>query len=251
MLFHHLECDPFLVWLESSAEQWDGAPRLANLLTSCLGCGGGRVDKLGEHLPLLRADPARLSPGLFTAADTHTHRAARHGQESAPDPTYYHRINPVGFSDDVSVADAGQKRLEGMQGRVIVELSELTGFRRAELENLKAFISRRDDGATRLAYRHDPETALRRFILVGTSNDVECLPADPSGNTRFVPVLCSKGSHVEPVLAKWRTQLWAEGLALYSDGERANLPRELMGAAGGSCRNTPAQRSSGRRLGSG
>ena len=27
---------------------------------------------------------------------------------------------------------------------------------------------------------------------------------------------------------KWRTQLWAEGLALYRDGKRANLPRDLM-----------------------
>ena len=113
--------------------------------------------------------------------------------------------------------------------RVVCEMSELTGFRKAELESLKAFISRRDDGATRLAYRRDPETALRRFILVGTSNDAECLPADPSGNTRFVPVMCSKGSHVEPLLDKWRTQLWAEGLALYRQGQRANLPRELMG----------------------
>ena len=115
-----------------------------------------------------------------------------------------------------------------MLGRVIVELSELTGFRRAELESLKAFISRRDDGATRLAYRRDPETALRRCILVGTSNDVECLPNDPSGNTRFVPIQCGEGSHVEPYLDKHRGQLWAEGLALYRKGERANLPRDLM-----------------------
>ena len=42
-------------------------------------------------------------------------------------------------------------------------------------------------------------------------------------------MLCSKGSHVEPVLDKWRTQLWGEGLALYRAGEQANLPRELMG----------------------
>ena len=116
-----------------------------------------------------------------------------------------------------------------MLGRVLVELSELTGFRRAELESLKAFISRRDDGATRLAYRRDPENMPRRFVLVGTSNDVECLPADPSGNTRFVPIQCGDGSHVEPALDKWRGQLWAEGLALYRQGARANLPRELMG----------------------
>ena len=93
---------------------------------------------------------------------------------------------------------------------------------------MKAYISRRDDGATRLSYRRDPETALRRFILVGTSNDQECLPNDPSGNTRFVPIQCGAGSHVEPYLDAHREQLWAEGLARYRYGERANLPRDLM-----------------------
>ena len=135
---------------------------------------------------------------------------------------------PDWFSDSVCVSDPTQKRVEGMLGRVIVELSELTGFRRAELESLKAFISRRDDGATRLAYRRDPETALRRCILVGTSNDVECLPNDPSGNSRYVPIQCGEGSHVEPYLAAHSVQLWAEGLALYNKGERANLPRSMM-----------------------
>ena len=92
---------------------------------------------------------------------------------------------------------------------------------------MKAFISRRDDGATRLSYRRDPETALRRCILVGTSNDAECLPNDPSGNTRFVPIHCVQGSHVEAYMAERREQLWAEALAYYLGGLRANIPRRL------------------------
>ena len=90
---------------------------------------------------------------------------------------------------------------------------------------------RTDDGATRLAYRRDPETALRRFILVGTSwlNDTECLDQLIRAATRrFVPIQCGEGSHVEPYLDKHRDQLWAEGLARYEKGERANLPRDFM-----------------------
>ena len=33
---------------------------------------------------------------------------------------------------------------------------------------------------------------------------------------------------MEPYLAEHRVQLWAEGLALYNKGERANLPRSMM-----------------------
>ena len=226
-LLHHLEVDPFQVWLESLPE-WDGAERLAKLLPECLGAlddpltqwAGtyltlGAVQRTYDPGGLLREIPILIGP----------QRAGKSQLLSNLLPPEH----PDWFSDSVCVSDPTQKRVEGMLGRVIVELSELTGFRRAELESLKAFISRRDDGATRLAYRRDPETALRRCIIVGTSNDVECLPNDPSGNTRFVPIQCGEGSHVEPYLDEHRVQLWAEGLALYNTGERANLPRDLMG----------------------
>ena len=89
-----------------------------------------------------------------------------------------------------------------MLGRVIVELIRVDRIRAGRAWKASKVLSRgRDDGATRLAYRRDPEVALRRSILVGTSNDAECLPNDPSGNTRFVPIQCGAGSHVEPFLA--------------------------------------------------
>ena len=90
---------------------------------------------------------------------------------------------------------------------MIVELSELTGFRRAEL----AICSRRlisrswhSDGANDglLPIGANPETALRRCILVGTGRgDVECLPNDPVvGTTRALSLVqCGEGSHVEAV----------------------------------------------------
>ena len=225
-LLFHREIDPFKTWLEA-LPKWDGTRRLDKLLSDCLGaergvltswasvylCLGG-VQRTYEPGGLLREIPILIGP-------QRTGKSQLLSNLLPPD-------QPDWFSDSVCVSDPTQKRVEGMLGRVIVELSELTGFRRAELESLKAFISRRDDGATRLAYRRDPETALRRCILVGTSNDSECLPNDPSGNSRYVPIQCGEGSHVEPYLDKWRSHLWAEGVALYREGERANLPRELM-----------------------
>ena len=225
-LLYHLEVDPFKAWLKA-LPKWDSTERLAKLLPDCLGAADDPLTRwAGAYLTLgavqrtydpgcqLREIPILIGPqGIGKSRLLRSLLPAEH---------------PDWFSDSVCVSDPSQKRIESMLGRVIVELSELTGFKRAELESLKAFISRTDDGATRLAYRRDPETALRRFILVGTSNDVECLPNDPSGNTRFVPIQCGEGSHVEPYLDKHRGQLWAEGLARYEKGERANLPRDLM-----------------------
>ena len=44
---------------------------------------------------------------------------------------------------------------------MIVEASELAGVSRADIQSLKAFLSRVDDGAVRLAYRRDPELMLQ------------------------------------------------------------------------------------------
>ena len=226
-LLHHLEVDPFRAWLDEAVPKWDGTKRLGNLLVHLLGATDGPLTRWAGNYLCLGAIQRTLEPGCLLREIPILIGPQRIGKSQLlsnllpPD-------RPDWFSDSLCVSDPSQKRAESMLGRVVVELSELTGFGRAELESLKAFISRRDDGATRLAYRRDPETALRRCILVGTSNDQECLPADPSGNTRYVPIQCGEGSHVEPYLDEYRGQLWAEGLALYNKGERANLPRELM-----------------------
>ena len=228
LLYHH-ETDPFLDWLES-LPQWDGKKRLHRLLTDTLQADDGPLTRWASTYLCLGAVQRAYEPGCLLREIPILISPQRAGKSSLLS-NLLPAEQPAWFSDSISMADPTQKRVESMLGRVIVELSELTGFARAELESLKAFISRRDDGATRLAYRRDPETTLRRSILVGTSNDVECLPNDSSGNTRFVPVQCGAGSHVEPYLAARRVQLWAEALATYreSNGEvRANLPRNLM-----------------------
>ena len=92
---------------------------------------------------------------------------------------------------------------------------------------MKNFLTRQDDGSVRLAYRRNPETMLRRCVLIGTSNDETPLPNDPTGNRRFVVVNLNKGSNVELYMTENRDQLWAEALHRYRQGERANLPRDL------------------------
>ena len=136
---------------------------------------------------------------------------------------------PDWFSDSLIMTDNLQKRVESLQGRVLVELSDLQGFTKADMQSMKSFITRKDDGSVRLSFRRNPETSLRRCVLVGTSDRAECLPNDSAGLRRFVPVECREGSHVEKFMAEHRSQLWAEALSIYMGGEvRANLPRSLM-----------------------
>ena len=130
------------------------------------------------------------------------------------------------YGEGVNLNGREKEQVEAMDGRVVIELSELAGIRRAEVEKLKSFITRRDDGHVRKAYARETAPEPRRCIFIGTTNDDAVLPNDPSGNRRFVVVELRQGCDVEAASAA-RPQWWAEALARYRGGERVNLPRDL------------------------
>ena len=100
------------------------------------------------------------------------------------------------FSDGLHLASDSKTRAEALQGRVVVEAAEMAGSTRADLESLKVFISQQDDGAVRLSYRRDPETLLRRCVMVGTTDRSEPLPNDHNLR-RFVPIYLDDGNPEE------------------------------------------------------
>ena len=111
----------------------------------------------------------------------------------------------------------------------MVEVSEMSGSTTAELENLKAFLSRTTD-RLRLAYRRNPETFPRRCGIVGTANGTHVLPNDPTGNRRFVVIKVGGKIAVQRIrrfLDLNRDQLWAEAKAAVRAGETMHLPLEL------------------------
>ena len=139
---------------------------------------------------------------------------------------------PRWFSDGLSFHDDQKRQVEALQGKVLVEASEMTGSTKAEVEIIKKFLSRTDD-SVRLTYRRDPSPLLRRCVIVGTTNDPRCLPNDPSGLRRFVPVHCTAGdpTAVRVFLDEYRDQLWAEAChRMRGEKEPAYLPDKLKAA---------------------
>ena len=143
------------------------------------------------------------------------------------------------FGDNLVMDGTEKEKVEALMGNLIVEFSEVSGMHRARLEKLKSFWTRRNDGGIRLTYARFVEKLLRRCIIIGTSNSTSCLPNDPSGNRRFVPItLFDPGRKVEPLFeikgstgTTVREALYGEALTLFRSGERADLPRELYPAA--------------------
>ena len=232
-LLHRAEADPFQDWLES-LPAWDRAPRLDSWLATVFHVreSGGLAPWCSRFLPL-GAVWRTYRPG--TKLDE---MPVLIGPQGAGKSTALRCLlppeHPEWFSDGLRLSADDKVRAEALQGRVIVEASEMAGATRAERESLKAFLSRTDDGSVRLAYRRNPETMLRRCVLAGSTNDPHCLPADPSGNRRFVVVTVEATgagpAGVQAYLKANREQLWVEALHRYHEGETAWLPPTLADA---------------------
>ena len=221
------ERDPFLDWL-NERPAWDECPRLNTYLDALFSAGTS---------PLVRW----VGQFLFLGP---VHRAFAPGAKLDEMPVL---VGPQGLgksalllnlfppehagwvNDGLHLAADPKIRAEALLGRVVVEAGEMAGSNRADLESLKAFVSRQDDGGVRLAFRRNPEPAPRRCIIVGTSNRQDVLPNDPTGNRRFVPVVLNRPTQsVEEYLTIHRDQLWAEALYRHSTGISPRLPRDLM-----------------------
>ena len=222
------EIDPFEQWLKS-IPKWDSVNRVCKVLRDLFGCDEDILTQWASRYIFLGVVQRTLGPGC--KLDEIPVLVGPQGiGKSLMLRLALPQDDPGLFSDGLVLSGTDKERAEALLGRAIVEASEMRGSTRGELESIKSFLTRQDDGIVRLSYRKNPEPSPRRCVIIGTTNKEECLPNDPSGNRRFVPIICHSGNgwKVEKYLNHNRTQLWAEALWLYSrKGIRANLPQRL------------------------
>ena len=218
--------DPFKEYLEQLPD-WDGRHRLDHYLTDLFGCDNGDLEIWTARFLFVGAIQRTYQPACLMRE-----MPVLIGDQTIGKSTLTRLILPPdipGLHSDRLRWDAfAGQQVDAVRGKVVVEVSEMAGRSRAEIEHIKSFISCVDDDGVRLPYRKNPDPMPRRFILCGTTNKSDDLPNDPSGLSRFVPIICRRGSNVEKYMATNRVQLWAEALHRYRGGLRANLPREQM-----------------------
>jgi len=110
-----------------------------------------------------------------------------------------------------------------LRGKWCVELAELEYKRKAEVETIKAYISRTHENY-RPAFGREEIISPRTNVFFGTTNSNEYL-VDETGNRRFLPV--KTGSIDLSGLSKARDQLWAEAVEAFERGEVHWLDEEL------------------------
>jgi len=117
----------------------------------------------------------------------------------------------------ISSSESKKDLVDLMRKAWIIEISELSGFKKAAIEDIKNFISN-DTDRVRMPYARNSEDFPRHNIFIGTHNpsgDNQYLK-DDTGNRRFWPVDCDK-VNIEKA-KEWKDQLWAEAIVKYNSG---------------------------------
>jgi hypothetical protein len=112
-----------------------------------------------------------------------------------------------------------------LQGHWIIEMSEMIATANAKsIEEIKSFLSRQKE-VYKIPYETHPADRLRQCVFGGTSNAMDFLPLDRSGNRRFLPVqVCPEQAEVhiledEAASRAYLQQVWAEAMTIYRTGD--------------------------------
>jgi predicted P-loop ATPase len=122
------------------------------------------------------------------------------------------------FDSNFSFGKAGKAAdlYMAMRRNFIVEMAELAGMTKSDVDDVKATLSSRED-TYRPPYGRVVESFPRRSVLTGSVNEMGWV-RDFTGARRFWPVPCSNMLDPDWV-AKHRDQLWAEATHFYRAGE--------------------------------
>lgn len=213
--------DPVLDYLDSV--RWDGVPRLDRWLAAYLGADDNELNSAIGRLTLVAAVRRARNPG--TKFDQIIVLEGKQGLGKSEAIEIL--AGTENFSDQSILGVDDRKQQELTEGVWLYEIGELNGMRKADLEHVKSFASRKSDRA-RPAYGRYSISQPRRTIFFGSTNQGEYLQ-DDTGNRRFWPV--SVRSIDLGSLRRDRDQLWAEASRLETSGVSHFLPERLWKAA--------------------
>ena len=142
-------------------------------------------------------------------------------------------VNDDWFSDDLKKLD-DENVYRKMQGHWIIEMSEMIATANAKsIEEIKSFLSRQKE-TYKIPYETHPADRKRQCVFGGSSNTLDFLPLDRTGNRRFVPVMVYPERAEVHILAdeqasrEYINQMWAEAMEIYRSGKcQLRLPKEM------------------------
>lgn len=200
---------------------WDGKERLATVLTKYLGVQPNPLAIDSLKLFMLGAIERVFNPGC-----KFEYMLCLVGGQGAGKSTFlrFLAMNDMWFTDDLKKLKDKDIH-EHLNGHWIIEIPEMLAILHAKyVEDTKSFISRLSDNY-RVPYDRFAVDHPRQCVFAGTSNRIEFLPPDKSGNRRFLPIEVNMENAEIHILENehesraFFKQLWAEIMTIYKQGD--------------------------------
>jgi predicted P-loop ATPase len=201
---------------------WDGTERLDTLLIDYLGADDTPYVRAVTRKTLAAAVARIYRPGIkFDSI------LVLNGAQGIGKSMLFARMGRQWYSDSLSISDMKDKTApEKLQGYWILELGELAGIKKMDVETVKSFITRTDD-KYRQPYGVTVESHPRSCIIVGSTNSDGGFLRDITGNRRFWPVrVLGRGKYHAWELTDIDL-IWAEAIERYNAGEELFLKGSL------------------------
>ena len=201
--------------------KWDGEERIRFALNRFLGAEMNEYTYEVLKLVMLAAIRRIMQPGCKFEI-----MLCLVGGQGAGKSTFFRflALKDEWFTDDLRRLD-DDNVYRKLQGHWIVEMAEMLAQANAKsIEEIKSFLSRQKE-TYKIPYETHPEDRPRQCVFVGTSNSMDFLPLDRTGNRRFAPILVHPDrveKHIledEKEARDYIIQAWAEAMELYGSGQ--------------------------------
>lgn len=201
---------------------WDNKSRIDTLLIEYFGAEDTTYTRAAIRKALCAAVARIYNPGI-----KYDMVLVLVGTQATYKSTFIRKLGKDWFSDSFGTFQ-GKEAYEQLQGAWLIEMAELSGLKKAEVETVKQFITKSED-MFRPAYGRTVETYKRQCVFFGTTNQSEFL-RDVTGNRRFNPIevrqkLATK-SVVNDLTEAEIDQIWAEAVHLWQAGEKLYFTEE-------------------------
>ena len=204
--------------------EWDGTERIRHALRKYLG-----AEESEYVYQCLRLFMLGAIHRVFKAGCKFEVMLCLVGGQGAGKSTFFRllAVKDEWFSDDLRKID-DENVFRKMQGHWIIEMSEMIATANAKsIEDIKSFISRTKE-TYKVPYETHPADRLRQCVFGGSSNTLDFLPLDRSGNRRFMPIMVHPEQaevHIledETASRAYIDMMWAEAMFIYR-----NFPLKL------------------------
>ena len=213
---------PIREYFESLPE-WDKEKRAESIFIDYLGAEDNAYVRAATRKSLCAAYRRIYAPGI-----KFDHSVVLNGPQGIGKSTVIAKLGMQWYSDSLSLSDMNDKTAaEKLQGFWMLEIGELAGMKKADIDKVKAFISRQDD-KYRASFGRRVTPHPRQCVFIGTTNSETGYLRDITGNRRFwnIKVTGDSAKHPWDMTQDLVDQIWAEVKEI-ADDENLYLPPEL------------------------